>query len=317
MKNARIFKCVAVAVLLFVGLFVHAEEWTPASVPNIKEQGQQYYVSDPDGLLSASDVDWLNTCAQDLEQKTEVELCVVALESIGDLDAFDFSYELFQRWGLGKKGRNTGVLILFVEASHDIRIMTGTGIEGVLTDAVCATIIREDMVPAFRAGEYGNGLCQGALRIAEICTNGDVPEELLSIRSATNRGIYENAQDDDDGLSDGMLVWIVIGGMVLFCVGVALYEAWEKNHRKCPKCKQRKGKTVLSKTVVSATYDHGGEGYYDCCCAACGHKWRVNWTTSKLTRSSSSSGRGYSSSGGGGGSWGGGSTSGGGAGGKW
>ncbi len=70
-----------------------AETYTPADVPNPKTEGQQYYVSNPDDILADSSVIWLNTCASMLESKTNVELCVVALESIDDADAFDFAYE--------------------------------------------------------------------------------------------------------------------------------------------------------------------------------------------------------------------------------
>jgi len=196
--------------LLWV-MAVQAAVYTPSSVPDPKAQGQGFYVSNPDALLADSDVVWLNSCAQQLDQATHVELCVVALQSIGESDAFDFAYELYQRWGIGRKGQNTGVLILFVELSHDIRIMTGVGIEGVLTDAQCSQIIRTDMTPAFKQGDYGGGLCLGALRIYEICTEGNVPEELLAIRSVTNRGKYAEEEEDNK-----LEKWLLVIGLIIF-----------------------------------------------------------------------------------------------------
>ena len=199
-------------ISLLCVMAVQAAVYTPSSVPDPKAQGQGFYVSNPDALLADSDVVWLNSCAQQLDQATRVELCVVALQSIGESDAFDFAYELYQRWGIGRKGQNTGVLILFVELSHDIRIMTGVGIEGVLTDAQCSQIIRTDMTPAFKQGDYGAGLCLGALRIYEICTEGNVPEELLAIRSVTNRGKYAE-EEEDTTIKDWIFAIIII-----FCV---------------------------------------------------------------------------------------------------
>ena len=200
-------------VLLWVAV-VQAAVYTPSSVPDPKVQGQGFYVSNPDAILADSDVVWLNTCAQKLDAATHVELCVVALQSIGESEAFDFAYELFQRWGIGRKNQNAGVLMLFVEQSHDIRIMTGVGIEGVLPDARCSQIIHDDMIPAFRAGDYGGGLCLGALRIYEICTDGNVPEELLAIRSVTNRGKYGSSDDDESWV--GFVVLLVIFLVILF-----------------------------------------------------------------------------------------------------
>ena len=189
-----------------------AASYTPTEVPNPKTDGQQYYVSNPDAILADSSVIWLNACAGMLESKTNVEMCVVALQSIGDAEAFNFAYELFQRWGIGHKGQNTGVLILFVLDSHDLRIMTGTGIEGVLTDAKCSQIMHDDMFPAFRAGDYDAGICLGALDIYETCTNGDAPEELLTIRSVTNRGQY--AQEDEVTAED----WVIAIAIIIFIV---------------------------------------------------------------------------------------------------
>lgn len=206
----------AIYIVLLVSNAVFAVVYTPASVPNPKDLGQANYVANPDEIVADSDVVWLNQCASMLEEKTHVELCVVALQSIGEAEAFDFAYELYQRWGIGKKGQNTGVLMLFVLDSHDIRLMTGTGIEGVLPDARCSQIIHDDMIPAFRAGDYGGGLCLGALRIYEICTDGEAPEELLNMRSVTNRGKY--AENDDDEFLLGVIVFVLVVSLIVLIV---------------------------------------------------------------------------------------------------
>lgn len=210
MRHISLWCCVFWAVWT-----VQAAEYSPVSVPNPKAQEQSSYVSNPDAIIADSDVIFLNTCAARLEAETKVEMCVVALESIGDRDCFDFCYELFQRWGIGKSGQNTGLLICFVLESHDIRMMTGVGLEGVLPDARCSQIIRETMIPAFRAGDYGGGLCLGALRVYEICTDGEAPEELRNMRSVTNRGQYRQAAEDEEAWIVDM---IVLGLMVLLII---------------------------------------------------------------------------------------------------
>ena len=199
-------------LVLLLSTVLPAAVYTPHSVPDPKQQGQGFYVLNPDAIIADSDVVWLNQCAALLERNTHVEMCVVALESIGEADAFDFSYELFQRWGIGKEGQNTGVLMFFVLDSHDIRIMTGVGIEGVLPDARCSQIIHDDMIPLFKRGDYGGGLCLGALRIYETCTDGEAPEELLNTRSVTNRGKYAKEDDDDDE------IWIAVIAIVIVIV---------------------------------------------------------------------------------------------------
>ena len=303
---------IILSITLLVTAFAQAAVYTPTSVPNPKQQGQNSYVANPDALLADSDVVWLNDCARRLEDATEVELCVVALASIGTGDAFDFAYELFQRWGIGGKGKNTGVLILFVEQSHDIRIMTGVGIEGVLPDARCSQIIHDDMIPAFRAGNYGGGLCLGALRIYEICTDGDVPEELLAIRSVTNRGQYAPEEEMTTGEIITILVVLIAVILLIFFLG------WWSSVKRCPKCGKRNAHAVRERILTTATYYREGQGERTYRCAHCGNVFVLPFIIPRRSRTVYiGGGVGGGSSSFGGGSWGGGSTFGGGAGGRW
>ena len=124
-----------------LGFMAQATVFTPTTLPNPKVQDQRNYVCNPDEIVATNEVIFLNRLARQLEDSTQVELCVVAVNSIGEMDAFDFCYEVFQRWGIGKEGKNTGVLLFLAVESRDIRIMTGGGIEGILTDAICNEII--------------------------------------------------------------------------------------------------------------------------------------------------------------------------------
>ena len=295
-------------VLIFLPLLAWGKIYSPKDVPDPKKDGQWEYVSNPDEILNGEDVAYLNKCARMLEEKTNAEMSVVAIQSIGEQDMFDFTYRLFQLWGVGKEGKNTGVLVCFVLDSHDIRIMTGQGIEGVLPDAVCKRIINEDMIPSFREEKYGEGLCLGALRIYEKCTSGDAPEELLNMKSVTRRKV---PQEEHSWFGSEMLfVFLVIIVLIgLSCI--AFYRS-----RKCPKC----GKHTLTtrrETLVAATYAASGVGLTTKSCKHCGYKHEAKFTIPKLVKTTTYTGGGHSGGGFSGGSWGGGSTMGGGAGGKW
>ncbi len=306
-------------ILLLCALMARAAVFTPQTVPDPKDWAQENYVSNPDRLIADSDVVYLNRCAAMLYRQTGVEMAVVALGSIGDADAFDFAYELFQRWGIGGEGKNTGVLILFAEESRDIRIMTGVGIEGVLPDAKCSRIIRETMIPAFHAGDYGGGLCLGALRIYETCTEGDAPDELRNARSVTNRGQYA----EEDELASGEIILILLS--VLLIAVLCFVMAWFASVKRCPHCHKRKAYPTGSEKILQyASYTREGKGERTYKCRHCGETFVLPFTIPRKSRVvvvSGGSGRGGFGGGGGGfsggGSWGGGSTFGGGAGGKW
>lgn len=211
-------RCLSI-VFAALPLMVSAAVYSPATVPNPKQFGQGCYVSNPDSILNEDDVAYLNQCCRMLEDSTEVEMAIVVLGSIGNYEPFDFGYELFNRWGIGKAGKNTGVLITFSLGSRQVYINTGSGIEGILTDAKCKMIIEKDMIPMFKQGDYGGGLCSAATDIYTTCTKGDAPEELLNMTSATNRGKFGQAAaaaSSDDDITP--MEWGIFTVFVFLCM---------------------------------------------------------------------------------------------------
>lgn len=303
---------VSTICLLWSVLVVMAGVYSPTTLPNPKSTDRHNYVCNPDGIVTDTDQRYLNQCADSLEQITGVELCVVAVESIGEMDAFDFCYELFQRWGIGKEGKNTGVLLFVATTSRDVRIMTGGGIEGILTDAVCNRIIQQSMLAGLKKGDYSQALCAGALHIYEICTDGEAPEELRNAASVTNRYGYADT-DVDTGWSD-VGIWFFIAFLL---GGLALLMWLAIRPKRCPRCGQRELRKTSSRIVRAASYTHAGAGIYTYRCNACGYEQEQNFIIPKKTRSYTSGGSGGGFGGGfSSGSFGGGSTFGGGAGGK-
>ena len=302
--------------LLFVfsllAILMQAMVYTPTSLPNPKVQDMGNYVCNPDEIVASSDVVLLNRLARQLEDSTQVELCVVAVNSIGEMEAFDFCYEVFQRWGIGKEGKNTGVLLFLAVESRDVRIMTGGGIEGVMTDAVCHSIIHETMMLPLRNADYSDAMALGALRIYEVCTDGAAPEELRQMTSATNRYHYADESEEN--------VWMELFYFVgLPCIIFALIIVLLLLPKKCPKCGKRSLRKTSEQIVNRATTRKEGLGVRSYCCKHCGHQEQKTYIIPKeiptvvLGGGTSRGGFGGGSFGGG---FGGGSTFGGGAGGK-
>ena len=307
MKRVKLF-----IVFFMLGFVAQAAVFTPTTLPNPKAQDRSNYVCNPDGIVASSEVIFLNRLAQQLEDSTEVELCVIAVNSIGEMDAFDFCYEVFQRWGIGKEGKNTGVLLFLAVESRDIRIMTGGGIEGILTDAVCHTIIQETMMSPLREAHYSDAMTLGAMRIYEICTDGAIPEELRQMTSATNRYHYADESEENE-----LFELLSAGGIVLvLLVFVFVIVVMPK---KCPKCGKRSLRKTSEQIINRATTRKEGLGVRTYCCQHCGYQEQKTYIIPKevpaviITGSGSRGGFGGGSFGGG---FGGGSTFGGGAGGK-
>ena len=295
-----------------LAVLVQAMVYTPTSLPNPKVQDRGNYVCNPDEIVASSDVVLLNRLARQLEDSTLVELCVVAVNSIGEMEAFDFCYEVFQRWGIGKEGKNTGVLLFLAVESRDVRIMTGGGIEGVMTDAVCHSIIQETMMQPLRNADYSDAMALGALRIYEVCTDGAAPEELRQMTSATNRYHYADESEEN--------VWMELFYFVgVPCIIFALIIVLLLLPKKCPKCGKRSLRKTSEQIINRATTRKEGLGVRSYCCKHCGHQGQKTYIIPKemptvvLGGGTSRGGFGGGSFGGG---FGGGSTFGGGAGGK-
>ena len=295
-----------------LAVLVQAMVYTPTSLPNPKVQDRGNYVCNPDEIVASSDVLLLNRLARQLEDSTLVELCVVAVNSIGEMEAFDFCYEVFQRWGIGKEGKNTGVLLFLAVESRDVRIMTGGGMEGVMTDAVCHSIIHETMMQPLRNADYSDAMVLGALRIYEICTDGAAPEELRQMTSATNHYHYADESEEN--------VWMELFYFVgVPCIIFALIIVLLLLPKKCPKCGKRSLRKTSEQIINRATTRKEGLGVRSYCCKHCGHQEQKTYIIPKeiptvvLGGGTSRGGFGGGSFGGG---FGGGSTFGGGAGGK-
>lgn len=125
------------------------------------------YVNDFAGVVDAGYASRIADLIRQLKEKTGAEIAVVTVASLGEMGSEEFANQLFQRWGLGQKGMDNGVLILLSLADRKVRIEPGYGLEGPLPDGFCGGIIREVMLPSFKRGEYGKGLYLGTAAVAQ------------------------------------------------------------------------------------------------------------------------------------------------------
>jgi uncharacterized protein len=118
-------------------------------------------VVDEAGILSSQVEAELSAQLAAHEQSTTNQIVVVTLPSLQGYDIADFANQLFRHWGLGQKGRNNGVLLIVVPNERKLRIEVGYGLEGALTDAESHSIIERAIKPAFRQGNYEQGIRAG------------------------------------------------------------------------------------------------------------------------------------------------------------
>jgi TonB family protein len=112
------------------------------------------YVNDFAAIITAQVQTQLEQICKDLYQKTKTQMTFVTVVSLEGLSGKEFATRLGNRWGVGDKDTNRGVLVLLSKTDRQYRIAVGLGLESVITDAEAARLGQE-MLPALKQEDYG------------------------------------------------------------------------------------------------------------------------------------------------------------------
>lgn len=184
-------------------------------------------VLDSAHVLSPEAVERINRVAFDVHAKSGGELTVVTLPDLGGRDVADVALQILRQWGLGKaapvgnRTRNAGAVILIVpkETSADgrghVRVETGRGVEGFITDAEAGDILRE-AIPDFQRRDYSAGSELMAQRVGQKFADefGFTLDTALAPRGAVPGDAYEPRRGRG-GLSPAMLFALFVIAMIL------------------------------------------------------------------------------------------------------
>ena len=239
-------------LLTFLCLPSQAQEkiYTVDNIPKVHLQNKLRYVCNPADILSQAACDSIDRMLYNLEEKTGIETVVAVVPSIGQEDCFDFAHQLLNQWGVGKKGKNNGLVILLVTDQRCIQFYTGYGLEGDLPDAICKRIQTKNMIPFLKTGNWDAGMVSG---IRAVCQRLD-------------GSMVNDAANDEEDISWSMILLAVIGFMgVASVISIIAVRAATR----CPQCGkhklQRTGSRVVSKRNGVKTED------ITYTCRNCGH----------------------------------------------
>lgn len=193
MNKLKLLLTLLAATLAFAAM--QARTYSVADIPNVHLTDSTRFVSNPDGILSAEAEATINAMLQKLMQQTSAEVVCVAVDDL-DTDIDDFATDLFRSWGIGKKDKNNGVLLLIAMDQRSVVIRTGTGVEGLLPDGLCGSIIRANITPSFRRGDYDGGTIGAMADISGILSTPEAREEIMSK--------YANNASADSGVGADM-----------------------------------------------------------------------------------------------------------------
>jgi len=146
-------------------------------------------VVDEAGLLDARDRERLGALCRSawaLPADRRVQLQYLLLDSLEGEDIADFSTKAFEAYKLGDRDRDNGVLLVVSRQDRRVKIETGYGTEGALTDVQASRIIRNTLAPAFRQGRYGEGLYEAGVEM--LSALGALPQGATGARPVSSAG---------------------------------------------------------------------------------------------------------------------------------
>jgi len=213
------------------------------------------FVGDGAGVLGPAYIDLINDVCVRLKAATGSEIAVITVLDLGGTTVEDFAERLFKRFGIGEKGKDNGLLILFALTDRAVRIEVGYGLEPVITDAQSGRLLDDHAVPFLARDEFGRGLfavakaaaetvaaASGAsLGLADPAAWPEQPKPVPSAESSNQAAVSATAKKE--GKSASYVPALVLSGAVLGLTGLWIFSALGRFGRKRSKAERVKTAT--------------------------------------------------------------------------
>jgi uncharacterized protein len=187
------------------------------------------YVQDFAGVIDAGSKQQMEQLSREVYQQAHATIVVVTIHSLDGVSIEEFATDLEDKWRVGPKGSDRGVLMILAINDRKRRIEVGYGLEGILTDARVGDIGRT-MVPYLQRDEYGQGLLQGEQQIANIIA-ADANVKLAPLAHPVRQPAPQRGRKDWLGIvifffiiffifrggrrgGGGWLPWFILGNMM-------------------------------------------------------------------------------------------------------
>ena len=149
-------------------------------------------VIDQANILNPQEKQRLEAQLRSIYQQGLAQAAVVIVPTTNGVPIFDYALKVAEKWQLGNKDIDDGLLMVVAVNDRDMYILTGYGLEGVLPDSAVNRIIREDITPLFKQNNYGAGILAG---VGALQTRLTADPEVLARADAQ---VAERSQSQND-----------------------------------------------------------------------------------------------------------------------
>ncbi|HAJ78651.1 MAG TPA: hypothetical protein DCO75_02670 [Fibrobacteres bacterium] len=223
---------IAIAVFLFC----------TAANAGILDQKPSGAVNDFAGILSTEAGNSLSLLSENLFKKTNVALVIVTVKDLEGRSIEETANLLFSKWGIGAKGKDEGILVLLAPVEREIRIETGYGAEGYLTDVQAKRIIRDIASPFFANKQWDKGLVAVSIACADLAAR----EHNVALSDITGSEDFSGSDDASARINNykpNAATFILGALLLLFLIGT------------------RTGRSILSVLLLSLLFSGGRSGH--------------------------------------------------------
>jgi len=185
----------------------------------------KYYANDFTNTLSNSELSTLNNSLKIFDDSTSNQIVFLMTSSLNGYSLEAFTYQTATRNKIGSKKNNNGVLFYVAKDDRKMRIEVGYGLEGALPDALASSILRNEVRPYFKQGDYYLGISDG-LNAIIAATKGEYktekskkekgfgfPSIFFIILILIISSIFRKGRGGKGGGGAGILPWIILSSM--------------------------------------------------------------------------------------------------------
>lgn len=199
--------------LQFLSLILAVACAALASAEPVSSLKPTNYVNDFAGVLSAATQDQLNEMCRQVEEKAQAQIVVVTIKSTDGQEIFNYSVDLYQKWGIGQKGKDRGVLILVAVQDRKRSIRVGYGLEPILPDGKVGGFGRE-AVPYLQRGDYDGAIVLLTSRVVDVIAQ----DAGVEIATSQPRRIAPLTRPRETELSPGAILAIIVVIIIVLAV---------------------------------------------------------------------------------------------------
>ncbi len=210
MCKKRTFSYVVFLMILIMLMSILSGCSTSEKIP-IPQVEEGIYIYDEDNIIEDDVEEELNQMLVELEEKTDAEFAVISVESLLNRSIEDYANNLFNTLGIGKKGEDNGILLLFSRSDEKVRLEIGRGLEGCLNDSKCGRILDDYFVPYRENDEYTK-----ATELTVKAVLNVVAEEYGIEIQGLDKEFIETEETDEDGFPMWIVIIIIIALLIVF-----------------------------------------------------------------------------------------------------